>query len=41
MSGVNSPIKKLTKKGKYVAVIKFKGNKYYKAVSKKAKITIK
>ena len=34
-------IKKLTKKGKYNAKINFKGNKYYKAVSKKVKITIK
>ena len=34
-------IKKLTKKGKYKAVIKFKGNKYYKASSKKVKISVK
>ena len=34
-------IKKLTKKGKYNAVIKFKGNSAYKASSKKVKITIK
>lgn len=34
-------IKKLTKKGKYKAVIKFKGNANYKACSKKVKITIK
>ena len=34
-------IKKLTKKGKYTAVIKYKGNKTYKATSKKVKITIK
>ena len=34
-------IKKLTKKGKYLAVIKFKGNKYYGAVTKKVKIKIK
>ncbi len=34
-------IKKLTKKGKYKATIKFKGNKLYKACSKKVKITIK
>ena len=34
-------LKKLTKKGKYNAVIKFKGNKYYKASSKKVKITVK
>lgn len=32
---------KLTKKGKYTAVVKFKGNKYYKATSKKVKITVK
>ena len=32
---------KLTKKGKYNAKIKFAGNKYYKALSKKVKITIK
>ena len=34
-------IKKLTKKGKYTAVIKFKGNKSYKASSKKVKLTVK
>ena len=34
-------IKKLTKKGKYKAVIKFKGDKTYKAATKKVKITIK
>ena len=34
-------IKKLTKKGKYNAVIKFKGNSAYKSSSKKVKITIK
>ena len=34
-------IKKLSKKGKYNAVIKFKGNKLYKATTKKVKITIK
>lgn len=34
-------IKKLTKKGKYTAVIKFKGNKYFKATTKKVKITLK
>jgi len=34
-------ITKLTKKGKYSAVIKFKGNKAYKASSKKVKITLK
>jgi hypothetical protein len=34
-------IKKLTKKGKYNAKITFKGNKLYKATSKKVKITIK
>ncbi len=34
-------IKKLTKKGKHTAVIKFKGNKNFKASSKKVKITIK
>ena len=34
-------IKKLTKKGKYKAVIKFKGNKNYKATSKKVTITVK
>ncbi|WP_295598219.1 Ig-like domain-containing protein [uncultured Methanobrevibacter sp.] len=33
-------IKKLTKKGKYKAVIKFKGDKTYKASIKKVKITI-
>lgn len=34
-------IKKLTKKGKYNAVIKFKGNSAYMSSSKKVKITIK
>jgi hypothetical protein len=34
-------IKKLTKKGKYKATIKFGGNKNYKASSKKVKITVK
>ena len=34
-------LKKLTKKGKFTATIKFAGNKYYKAASKKAKITVK
>ena len=34
-------ITKLTKKGKHNAVIKFKGNNYYKASSKKVKLTIK
>ena len=34
-------IKKLTKKGKYTATIKFAGNKNYKATSKKVKIVVK
>ena len=34
-------IKKLTKKSKYKAVIKFKGNKNFKATSKKVTITVK
>lgn len=34
-------IKKLTKKGKYKSVIKFAGNKSYKASKKTVKITIK
>ena len=34
-------ITKLTKKGKYTAVIKYAGSKYYKALSKKVKITVK
>ena len=34
-------IKKLTKKGRYTAKITFKGNKYYKKVTKKVKIKIK
>ncbi len=34
-------IKKLHKKGKFTATIKFKGNNYYKAVSKKVKISVK
>ncbi len=33
-------IKNLKKKGKYTAVIKFKGDKFYKKVSKKAKIKV-
>lgn len=34
-------INKLTKKGKYKAAVKFKGNKYYNKVSKKVKIILK
>ena len=34
-------ITKLNKKGKYTAVIKFKGNKNFKATTKKVKITVK
>ncbi|WP_458406457.1 hypothetical protein [Methanobrevibacter sp.] len=34
-------IKKLTRKGKYTAKITFKGNKYYKATTKKVKIVLK
>ena len=34
-------IKKLTKKGKHKATVKFKGNAYYKKATKKVKITIK
>ena len=34
-------ITKLNKKGKYTALIKFKTTKYYKATSKKVKITVK
>ena len=34
-------LKKLTKKGKYTATVKFAGSKYYTAASKKVKITIK
>ena len=34
-------IKNLKKKGKYTAVIKFAGNKNYKASSKKVKLTVK
>ena len=34
-------INKLTKKGKHTATIKFAGNKYYKASTKKVKLTIK
>jgi hypothetical protein len=34
-------IKKLTKKGTFKAKVKFAGNEYYKAVSKKVKIKIK
>ena len=32
---------KLTKKGKYTAVITYKGNKYYNKLTKKVKITVK
>ena len=34
-------IKNLKKKGKYTAVIKFAGDKYYKKASKKVKLTVK
>ena len=34
-------IKNLKKKGKVTATVKFAGNKYYKAVTKKVKITVK
>ena len=34
-------ITKLTKKGKYTATVKFAGNKYFNALSKKVKITVK
>ena len=34
-------ITKLTKKGTFTATVKFAGNSYYKAVSKKVKITVK
>ena len=34
-------IKNLKKKGKFKAVIKFAGNKYYKKITKKVKITVK
>ena len=34
-------INKLTKKGKHTATIKFAGNKYYKASTKKVKLTVK
>ncbi len=34
-------ITKLTKKGKFTATIKYSGNKYYKAVTKSVKITVK
>ena len=34
-------ITKLTKSGKYNAVVTFKGNDYYKKVTKKVKITVK
>ena len=33
-------ISKLAKKGKFTAVVKYKGNKYYKAISKKVVITL-
>ncbi|WP_297981097.1 hypothetical protein [uncultured Methanobrevibacter sp.] len=38
---VTLKLSKLTKKGKYTAIIKFSGNSYYKAVTKKATISIK
>jgi len=34
-------ITKLTKKGKFTAVIKYNGSKYYKTKTVKAKLTIK
>ena len=34
-------IKKLNKKGKYQAIIRFKGNRYFNAISKKATISVK
>ena len=34
-------LKKLTKNGKFTAVIKFKGNTLYKSTTKKVKITVK
>ena len=34
-------ITKLTKKGKFGAIVKFAGNNYYKAANKKVKITVK
>ena len=34
-------ITKLTKKGKFTAVVKFAGNKYYNAKTVKPKITVK
>lgn len=37
----NFKITKLNKKGKYTATVKFAGNKYFKALSKKVKITVK
>ena len=32
---------KLTKKGRYTAIVKFAGNKYYRPISKKVRITVK
>lgn len=34
-------IKKLTKRGKYKATVKFAGNKYYNKITKKVRITVK
>ena len=34
-------ITKLNKKGKFTAVIKFKGTKYYSAIKKSVKLTVK
>ena len=34
-------ITKLTKKGKYTAKVRFAGNKYYNALTKTVKITVK
>ena len=34
-------LKKLTKKGKYKATVKFAGSKYYTKVTKKVRITVK
>ena len=38
---VTFKITKLTKKGKFTAVVKFAGNKYYNAKTVNAKITVK
>ena len=41
VAGGTGEATKLTKKGKYTAIVKFAGNSYYAAKTVKPKITIK